>query len=158
MFFYNWQDVWLATSFKLPGSFGVKHEFLRFILSGRMYRNNYITRPFKRSEDGAQTFIDRTYFLGSIGFANWNYYVDHSVFYLGQAEYFSRGLNGALILGFDYDEELQNVFTRAYKWSMENILIKQVTTTSALHMAASPKRFLPADSNSHQSEFLYTTN
>ncbi len=108
--FYNWQDVWLATSFKLPGSFGVKHEFLRFILSGRMYRNNYITRPFKRSEDGAQTFIDRTYFLGSIGFANWNYYVDHSVFYLGQAEYFSRGLNGALILGFDYDEELQKRF------------------------------------------------
>lgn len=108
--FYNWQDVWLATSFKLPGSAGSKHELLRFILSGRMYRNSYNSRPFKRSTDGAQTFIDHTYFLGSIGFANWNYYVDHSVYYLGQAEYFSRGLNGALILGFDYDEELQKRF------------------------------------------------
>lgn len=108
--FYNWQDVWLATSFKLSGKAAEKHDLLRFILSGRMYRSSYITRPYKRSEDGAQTFIDRTYFLGSIGFANWNYYVDHSVYYLGQAEYFSRGLNGALILGFDYDEELQKRF------------------------------------------------
>ncbi len=108
--FYNWQDVWLATSFKLPGKLGEKNELLRFILSGRMYRNNYLARPFTRSNDGAQTFTDRTFFLGSIGFANWNYYVDHSVYYLGQAEYFSRGLNGALILGFDYDEELQKRF------------------------------------------------
>lgn len=108
--FYNWQDVWLATSFKLTGKAGEKHDLLRFILSGRMYRSSYIARPYKRSEDGAQTFIDRTYFLGSIGFANWNYYVDHSVYYLGQAEYFSRGLNGAVILGFDYDEELQKRF------------------------------------------------
>ncbi len=108
--FYNWQDVWLATSFKLPGKFGERHDLVRFILSGRMYRNSYIARPFKRSVDGAQTFIDRTFFLGSIGFANWNYYVDHSVYYLGQAEYFSRGLNGALIFGFDYDEELQKRF------------------------------------------------
>lgn len=108
--FYNWQDVWLASSHKLPGKLGQKYDLLRFILSARMYRNNYIARPFKRSPDGAQTFIDRTYFLGSMGFANWNYYVDHSVYYLGQAEYFSRGLNGALILGFDYDEELQKRF------------------------------------------------
>ncbi|HLP51736.1 MAG TPA: hypothetical protein VK154_12695 [Chitinophagales bacterium] len=108
--FYNWQDVWLATSHKLPGRLGKKYDLLRFILSARMYRSNYTSRPFKRSQDGAQTFIDRTCFLGSMGFANWNYYVDHSVFYLGQAEYFSRGLNGALILGFDYDEELQKRF------------------------------------------------
>ena len=108
--FYNWQDVWLASSFKLPGKLGQKYDLLRFILSGRMYRNSYTSRPFMRSADGAQTFIDKTYFLASIGFANWNYYVDHSVFYLGKAEYFSRGLNGALILGFDYDEILQKRF------------------------------------------------
>ncbi|MBP6731146.1 MAG: hypothetical protein KA149_03750 [Chitinophagales bacterium] len=108
--FYNWQDVWLATAFKLPGQFGQKHDLLRFVLSGRMYRYSYTNRPFVRSKDGAQSFTDHTYVLGSIGFANWNYYVDHSVYYLGRAEYFSRGLNGALILGFDYDEELQKRF------------------------------------------------
>jgi len=102
--------VWLASSHKLPGRLGKKYDLLRFILSARMYRSNYTSRPFRRSADGAQTFIDRTYFLGSMGFANWNYYVDHSVYYLGQAEYFTRGLNGALILGFDYDEELQKRF------------------------------------------------
>jgi hypothetical protein len=108
--FYNWQDAWLAGSFKLPGRLGRRNELLRFILSGRAVRYDYTSRPFKRSVDGSQTFLDRTYFLGSIGFANWNYYVDHSVYYLDQAEYFSRGLNGALILGFDYDEELQKRF------------------------------------------------
>lgn len=108
--FYNWQDVWLATAFKMPGKVGQRHELLRLVLSGRVYRYSYTDRPFKRSSDGAQTFIDHTYVLGSIGFANWNYYVDHSVYSLGRAEYFSRGLNGALIMGFDYDEELQKRF------------------------------------------------
>lgn len=108
--FYNWQDVWLATAFKLPGTFGQKYELLRMVLSGRVYRYSYTDRPFKRSSDGAQSFTNHTYFLGSIGFANWNYYVDHSVYYLGPAEYFSRGLNGALIMGFDNDEELHKRF------------------------------------------------
>jgi hypothetical protein len=108
--FYNWQDVWLATSMRLPGKIGEQRELLRMIISGRMNNYNYLSRPFKRSADGAQVFLNRTYFLGSIGFANWDYYVEYSVYYLGQAEYFSKGLNGALILGFDNDEELQKRF------------------------------------------------
>jgi hypothetical protein len=67
-------------------------------------------RPFLHSPDGTQNFVDRISFLGSVGFANWDYYLDHSVYYLDEAEYFSKGLNMALILGFDYDEELQKRF------------------------------------------------
>lgn len=113
--FTNWQDVWLATSFKFPGRLGNKYPQQRLILSGRAYRNQYIWRPFKRSPDGSQVFIDNTYFLASIGFANWDYYVDHSVYYLGGAEYFTKGLSAALIGGFDYDEELQVRFYNGVK-------------------------------------------
>lgn len=105
--FYNTQDIWLATSIKMSGNYTQKHDLLRLILSARMKRYDYMSRPFMRSADGTQTFIDHTYVLGSIGFANWDYYIDHSVYRLDQAEYFSKGLNGALIGGFDYDEELQ---------------------------------------------------
>jgi hypothetical protein len=107
---YNWQDIWLATSFKLPGKFGEKYDLLRAVISGRMNRYQYLERPYLRSPDGSQVFINRTYFLGSVGLANWDYYVDHSVYYLDQAEYFGKGFNPALILGFDYDEELQKRF------------------------------------------------
>lgn len=108
--FYNTQDVWLATSIKMPSLKNARYDLVRMILSARMKRMDYLTRPYLRSADGTQTFIARTYFLGSLGFANWDYYVDHSVYYLGQAEYFNKGLNGALILGFDYDEELSKRF------------------------------------------------
>lgn len=113
--FTNWQDVWIATAFKLPGKLKDRFAQQRLILSGRMFRNQYIWRPFKRSPDGSQVFIDNTYFLGSVGFANWDYYVDHSVYYLGEAEYFVKGLSGALIAGFDYDEELQLRFYNGVK-------------------------------------------
>lgn len=108
--FYNKQDLWLATAFRLPGRLGKKHELIRMILSGRMARNDYIRRPFMHSADGSQNFVNRVYFLGSIGFANWDYYLDHSAYRLDEAEYFSKGLNMALIMGFDYDEELQKRF------------------------------------------------
>ncbi len=113
--FYNTQDIWLATSIKMPGLSKGRFDLVRLILSGRMKRYDYMSRPFVRSPDGTQTFINRTYFLGSIGFANWDYYVDHSVYHLDQAEYFSKGLNGALIGGFDYDEELQKRFYAGFQ-------------------------------------------
>lgn len=122
--FTNWQDVWLATAFKFPGKFGRKYPQQRLILSGRAYRNQYIWRPYKRSPDGSQVFIDNTYFLGSIGFANWDYYVDHSVYYLGGAEYFTKGLSGALIGGFDYDEELHIRFYNGVKLNYGSYLGK----------------------------------
>lgn len=107
---YNWQDVWLAGSFHMPGALGEKYDLLRTVISGRMNRYQYNQRPYLHSPDGSQSFLNRIYFLGSIGFANWDYYLDHSVYYLDQAEYFSKGFNPSLILGFDYDEELQKRF------------------------------------------------
>ena len=105
---YNWQDAWLAESFKFPSSFGDKTDLMRLILSARAYRQDYMMRPYKVSPDGSQLFLDHSYYLGSIGFANWNYYVDHSVYSLGNAEYFSKGFNAAIMAGLDQDEELGN--------------------------------------------------
>jgi hypothetical protein len=106
---FNYQDVWLAKAFKLP-ALGPSFDLTRLIVSGRMYRNQYTNRPFEVSPDGSQIFLNRTYVLGSIGLANWDYYLDHSVFYLDQAEYFGKGFNPSLIFGYDYDEQLHQRF------------------------------------------------
>ena len=106
---FNWQDAWLARSFKLP-ALGPQFDLMRLILSGRMDRYQYNSRPYQVSPDGSQIFLNRTYFLGSVGLANWDYYLDHSVYYLDQAEYFGKGLNPSLIFGYDYDEQLNKRF------------------------------------------------
>lgn len=108
--FVNEQDVWLATSFKLSGRNKVQSDLTRLILSSRFYRKDFTDRPFKRSADGELTFTNQLYFLTSIGIAQWDYYLDHSVYYLGQAEYFTKGLNTAFIMGFDNDEDLSKRF------------------------------------------------
>ena len=107
---YNWQDVWLASSIKVPGKLGDKESQMRLIVSGRFFNQNYMSRPYKISSDGSLLFLNHTYLLGSVGLANWNYYVDHQVYSLGNAEYFSKGFNAAFIAGFDQDEELQKRF------------------------------------------------
>ena len=107
---YNWQDVWLARSFILPKSLGKDLDLMRLVVSGRMYRYQYNNRPYEVSPDGSQIFLNRTYFLGSIGLANWDYYIDHSVYYLDQAEYFGKGLNPSIIMGVDDDEQLGKRF------------------------------------------------
>ena len=106
---YNTEDAWLARSFKLP-ALGEKFDLMRLVISGRMYRNQYNGRPYQVSSDGSQIFLNRTYFLGSVGLANWDYYLDHSVYYLDQAEYFGKGFNPSLIMGLDDDEQLGKRF------------------------------------------------
>jgi hypothetical protein len=105
--FYNYEDGWLAGSFKLPEQ---KESLRRIIVAARVYRVDYINRPFMISSDTSQMFVNHLYALGGIGLANWNYYVDHSVFGLGNAEYFSKGFNISFVGGYDDDEELGKRF------------------------------------------------
>jgi hypothetical protein len=107
---YDNEDAWLARAFKLPSSLGQSFDLMRLIVSGRMYRNQYDSRPYQVSPDGSLIFLNRTYALGSIGLANWDYYLDHSVYYLDQAEYFGKGFNPSLIMGWDNDEQLGQRF------------------------------------------------
>jgi len=107
---YNTEDVWLARSFTLPKSLGQDFDLMRLVVSGRMYRNQYTSRPYEVSPDGSLIFLNRTYFLGSIGLANWDYYLDHNVYYLDQAEYFAKGFNPSIIVGIDDDEQLNKRF------------------------------------------------
>ena len=105
--FYNYQDVWGATSFNLSKS---NDNLNRFIVASRVYRMSYMGRPYNISPDSSQMFFNHFFALGAIGYANWNYYVDHSVFFLGKAEYFPKGFNVSLVGGYDYDEELGKRF------------------------------------------------
>lgn len=113
--FYNYQDVWLAESFKTILNPLLNSDMIRVIVSGRYYRNDYMSRPYMISPDSTQMFINHSFFLGSIGIANWNYYVDHSVYSLGNAEYFPKGVNATIIAGIDNDEELGKRFYSSFQ-------------------------------------------
>jgi len=103
----NNQDFWIARTVDLPEKLSKKYPLYKLIVASRMVRTSYPDRPYIYSADGTISFLDQTYLLGAIGFAQWDYYVDHNVYDLVQAEYFPKGLSGALIAGFQDDEILQ---------------------------------------------------
>ncbi len=102
----NVQDFWLARAFKMPEKIYQRTPLLRLIISTRLVRTAYNTRPYLHSADRSINFVNQTYLLGSIGFARWDYYIDHNVYELGKAEYFTKGISAAFISGFQEDEEL----------------------------------------------------
>ena len=103
----NRQDFWIAKTFLLPDALSGRFPLYRLIGAARMVRSDYPKRPYVYNSDGTISFLDQTYILGAIGFAQWDYYVDHNVYNLVQAEYFPKGLSGAIIVGFQDDELLQ---------------------------------------------------
>lgn len=103
----NRQDFWIAKTFELPCVLSDKYPLYRLIGAARMVRTAFPVRPYIYDTTGTISFLDQTYILGAIGFAQWDYYVDHNIYNLVQAEYFPRGLSGAIIVGFQEDEVLQ---------------------------------------------------
>ncbi len=102
----NSQDFWMAKTFNLPDRISTRHPLYKLIVSARMVRVAYPQRPYIYSADGTISFLDQSYILGAIGFAQWDYYVDHNIYGLVQAEYFPKGISGAIIGGFQDDELL----------------------------------------------------
>jgi hypothetical protein len=103
----NTQDFWIARTFELPGSLSGKHPLYKIITAARMVRVGYPQRPYIYSTDGTISFLNQTSIIGGIGFAQWDYYVDHNIYGLVQSEYFPKGLSGAMLAGFQDDELLQ---------------------------------------------------
>ena len=103
----DYQDFWMAKTFDLSGKVARKHPLYKLICAARMIRVAYPQRPYIYSADGTISFLNQTTIIGGLGFAQWDYYVDHNVYNLVQAEYFPKGLSGAIIAGFQDDEILQ---------------------------------------------------
>ena len=101
------EDLWLARAFKLSGAMGVKHPLARIIVSARMQRTDYMNRPYILGPNRIINFIDQNNVLGAVGIAHWDYYLDHNVYSLDKAEYFTKGVSAGLIVGFQNDEILQ---------------------------------------------------
>ena len=101
------QDFWIAKSLNLSGKISEKHPLYRLILAARMIRVSYPQRPYIYSQDGTISFLNQTTIIGGIGFAQWDYYVDHNIYNLVQAEYFPKGLSASILAGFQDDEVLQ---------------------------------------------------
>jgi hypothetical protein len=103
----NTQDFWIARTFDLPGQLSVRHPLYKLITAVRMIRIDYPQRPYIYNTDGTIGFLNSTTMIGGIGFAQWDYYVDHNIYSLVQAEYFPKGLSGAILGGYQEDEILQ---------------------------------------------------
>lgn len=101
------EDLWLAKAFKLGGKIGDRNPLTRLVVSARMQRTDYMSRPYALGPGHIINFIDQNNILGAVGLAQWDYYLDHNVYSLDKAEYFARGLSAALIGGFQNDEILQ---------------------------------------------------
>jgi hypothetical protein len=102
----NTQDFWIAKTFELSGKIAKRHPLYKLITAARMQRVDYVWRPYIYSKDGTIGFLNQTSIIGGIGFAQWDYYVDHNIYSLVQAEYFPKGLSGAILGGYQEDEVL----------------------------------------------------
>jgi hypothetical protein len=100
------EDLWIAHAVKLGGDLSLKFPLIRLITSARIQRTDYINRPYLYSPGHIINFVDQDNILGSIGIARWDYYVDHNVYSLDKAEYFTKGISVAIIGGFQNDEIL----------------------------------------------------
>lgn len=114
--FYNFQDVWAAYALGLNG-LNTKNEIHKIVFAARYYRKDYAERPFAISNDGAIRFLNRNYFLASIGYATWNYFQDREVFFNGGSEYFPLGLNFAFTFGNEKDEKYGERFYNNFRMS-----------------------------------------
>ncbi|MCW3124632.1 MAG: hypothetical protein JWO03_290 [Bacteroidetes bacterium] len=101
------EDFWLAKAFKLNGKLGEQFPLTRVVVSSRMQRTDYMSRPYTLGPRHIINFVDQNNILGAVGIAQWDYYVDHDVYSLDKSEYFTKGVSAALIGGFQNDEILQ---------------------------------------------------
>jgi len=114
--YYNYQDAWGAVAFKVknPNS---STEIHKIILAARYYRKHYDDRPFSISKDKTVRFLNREYYLGSVGYATWNYFQDDNVFLNGGSEYFPLGLNFNWVFGAEKDEKYGRRFYNNFRMS-----------------------------------------
>lgn len=92
-------------------------EIHKIILAARYYRKHYDDRPFSISKDKTVRFLNREYYLGSVGYATWNYFQDDNVFLNGGSEYFPLGLNFNWVFGAEKDEKYGRRFYNNFRMS-----------------------------------------
>lgn len=107
---YLSHDYWVSTSFPLNKSTLKFNEHARFLLGFHFTRKDYLNRPFVRSPNYADVFLNSYSSIFSIGISHWDFHVDENVYFLGVKEYFPKGLSLALIGGTLGDEEFDNRF------------------------------------------------
>ena len=102
---YFKQDGWIAHSSPFTRS-NEKNDLRRVIVAWRFKNYQYLDRPFLHNADYSLHYNSSWYLLSAIGVANWDYYLDKNIYSLGEAEYFTKGWNSAIIYGLHHDEEI----------------------------------------------------
>lgn len=111
-------DIWFARSFVLKKSkTEINDEYFRIITSARVFRTDYLKRPYLFAPDNLQQFLNGMFVLGGIGFSSWDYYFDRMVYNLGNGEYFSKGNSLSFIMGMQYDEKLKHRVYLGFKFN-----------------------------------------
>lgn len=86
-------------------------------MAARYFRKHYDYRPFSISKDKSIRFLNREYYLASVGYATWNYLQDDNVYLNGGSEYFPLGVNFNFVFGADKDEKYGMRFYNNFRLS-----------------------------------------
>ncbi len=107
---YNLADIWIARAIPFNKK-NEKVDLRRWIFAARGLHQIYFRRDYLHTTDYSLYYPNNWFALGAIGFSNWDYYLDKNIYSLGEAEYFTKGLNFAFISGAHWQEDLR---TRLY--------------------------------------------
>lgn len=99
-------DSWLARSFALPKVVS-KHSNLRFIISARATATNHYTIP---EGQPFQNFVNKQFYIGSLGFANRDWYGFEELYKFRQFDYVPKGFNVAFFTGYEKNQFLGGRF------------------------------------------------
>ena len=103
----NVQDVWLATSID-PKFHSPSFNKLRFVIAGRVKREQYSQRPFIAKWEQREFFFKERFYLFSLGLANWSTYVEKDLYYVNAYDYLPKGFNVTVTAGVQYYERFSN--------------------------------------------------
>lgn len=113
---FNAQALWFARAYSLPFIKLRKDPNMtyKFIISAKFNRLQYLARPFTRTADNAQSFVNGHSFLVGIGFARWDYFAEQNVNELVATEFFTKGFNSSFLCGLANEEEVGNRYYTAF--------------------------------------------
>lgn len=109
---YRHDDYWLGRSFKINKGNSDEDKSSRLVVATRVLNVHYIQRPISLA-DTFNIFLNRTFYLGSIGYSTSKYYKDEYIFRFGVNEDVPEGSLFALISGFERKELSQSYYLGA---------------------------------------------
>lgn len=119
---YLKHDYWLARSFAMP-KFNERNKTIRLIIASRATFKQHLLKP-DSDQFPVQNFVNKSFFLGSIGIATRDWYGVEELYQFRQFDYVPKGLNIALMGGYEINEFLGHRYYSGSTFSYANFFKK----------------------------------